>query len=80
MQSTLVISNPTRLSETFRGIRASKYQSCRSKENNKSNNHIIKRIGNLTSEERDILKILWKSGEISPLFHNILLPVLRFLC
>ena len=28
------------LSETLRDIRTSKYQSCRSEENNKSNNHI----------------------------------------
>ena len=37
-------------------------------------------ICNLTPEGRDILKILWKRGAISPLFHNILLPVLRFPC
>ena len=40
-------------------------------------------ICNLTPEVRDILKILWKRGEIgaiSPLFHNILLPVVRFSC
>ena len=40
-------------------------------------------ICNLTPEIRDILKILWKGGEIgaiSPLFHNVLLPVLRFSC
>ena len=36
-------------------------------------------ICNLTPEVRDILKILWKRGEIA-LFHNILLPVVRFLC
>ena len=39
-----------------------------------------KRICNLTPEDRDILKILCKRGEIAPLFHNILLPVLRFAC
>ena len=36
---------------------------------------------NWTLEIRDILKILWKRGEIgaiSPLFHNILLSVVRF--
>ena len=41
---------------------------------------VLKRIGNLTP---DILKILWKRGEIgeiSPLFHNILLSVVRFSC
>ena len=43
-------------------------------------------ICNLTLEVRDILKILWKKrrncslGAISPLFHNILLPVVRFSC
>ena len=53
---------------------------------NKSNNHIRsigghmlltfhKWICNLTSEVRNILKILWKRGAISPLIHNILLPV-----
>ena len=33
------------------------------------------------SQVRDILKILWKRGEIAPkVFHNILLPVGRSLC
>ena len=38
-------------------------------------------ICNLTPEVRDILKILWKRGEIalSPPFHNILLPVIIFM-
>ena len=40
VQSTLVISNSKGLSETLRDIRTSTYQSCRSEENNKSNNHI----------------------------------------
>ena len=40
------------------------YQICRTEENNKSNNH--KLICNLTPEVRDILKILWKRGEIAP--------------
>ena len=40
LQSTFVISNPKGLSETLRDIRTSKYQSCRSEENNNSNNHI----------------------------------------
>ena len=40
LQSTLVISNHKGLSETLPDIRTSKYQSCRSEENNKSNNHI----------------------------------------
>ena len=29
-------------------------------------------------EDRDILKIMWKRGEIAPLFHNILLPIFDF--
>ena len=37
-------------------------------------------ICNLTPEVRDILKILWKRGEIASLFPNILLPVVRFSC
>ena len=43
-------------------------------------------VCNLTPEVRRILKILWKRGEIaplgaiSPLFHNILLPVVRLSC
>ena len=40
IQSTLVIFNFKGLSETLRDIRTSKCQSCRSEENNKSNNHI----------------------------------------
>ena len=40
IQSTLVIENSKGLSETHRDIRTSKYQSCGSEENNKSNNHI----------------------------------------
>ena len=40
LQSTLVISKTKGLSETLRDIRTSKYQGCRSEENNKSNNHI----------------------------------------
>ena len=61
LQSTLVISNSRGLSETLRDIRTSKYQSCRSEENNNSNKHIKQ----MNSEARDILKILWKRGEIA---------------
>ena len=44
-----------------------------------------KYICNWTLGDRDILKILWKVeklllGAISPLFHNIFLPVVRFSC
>ena len=35
----------------------------------------------MTPENRGILKVLWKRGEaISPLFHKILLSVVRFSC
>ena len=34
----------------------------------------------MTPEIWDIFKILWERGEIFPLFHNILLPLVRFPC
>ena len=34
----------------------------------------------LKLEKMKIMKIMWKRGEIAPLFHNILLPVVRFSC
>ena len=37
-----------------------------------------KYICNWTLEVRDILKIVWKRGEISPLFHNIFYLLLDF--
>ena len=40
LYSRLSFSNSKGLSETLRDIRTSKYQSCRSVENNKLNNHI----------------------------------------
>ena len=40
LQSTPVISNSKGLSETLRDIHTSKYQGCRSEENNKWNHHI----------------------------------------
>ena len=40
VQSTLVISNSKGLTETLRDIRTSTYQSLKSEENNKLNNHI----------------------------------------
>ena len=50
IQSTLFISN----SELLRDIR------------NKSNNQFHKCIRNLTPGVTDVLKILWKRGEIAP--------------
>ena len=75
IQSTLVISNSKGLSETLRDICTSTYQICGNEKNNKSNSTFNKWICNSTPEIRDILKILWKRGAISPLFHNILIPV-----
>ena len=40
IQSTLVISNSKGLTETLQDIRTSTYQSWKSEENNKLNNHI----------------------------------------
>ena len=66
IQSTLVSSNSKGLSETLRDIRTSTYQICGNVKNNKSNSIFNKWICNLTPEIRDILKILWKRGEIAP--------------
>ena len=64
VQSTLVISNSNGLYEILRDIRTSTYQICRTEgKKNNSNKHII---CNWTLEIRDILKILWKRGEIAP--------------
>ena len=58
-----------------------RFAELRKKINQKTIFHI--RQCNLTPENRDILKILWKKGEIapiSPLFHIILLPVVIVSC
>ena len=78
IQSTLVISKFKGLSEIVRVIRTSTYQICKIKE--MMNRTIIfhKRICKLTPEDRDILKILWKRGEIllfSTIFCYLLLDV-----
>ena len=85
IQSTLVISNSKGLSEILRDIRISTYQICRIEEKITRTTTFNKYMFNWTLEVRDILKILWKRGEIalgaiSPLFHNIVLPVVRFSC
>ena len=79
IQSTLVISNSKGLIEMLRDIRTLTYQICRIEEK------IIRtttfdNICDWTLEVRDILKILWKRGEIaiSPLFHNIFYLLLDF--
>ena len=72
LQSTLVISNSKRLSETPRDIRTSTYQIFRIEEKIIRTTTFNKFICNWTLDVRDISKILWKSGKIiSPLFHNI---------
>ena len=78
LQSTLVISNFKGISEILPDILTSTYQNCRIKEKINKKTTINKCIYNWTLEIRDILKILWKRGAISPFFHNILLPVVRF--
>ena len=66
IQSTLVISNSNGLSEILRDIRTSTYPSCRIEEKLIRTTKFNKYISNWTLEVRDILKILWKRGEIAP--------------
>ena len=66
VQSTLVISNSKGLSEILRGIRTSTYQICRIEEKIIRLTTFNKYICNWTHEVRNILKILWKGGEIAP--------------
>ena len=60
VQSTLVISNSKGLSEILRDIRTSTYQLFRIEEKLIRLTTFNKYMCNLTSEVRDILKILWK--------------------
>ena len=82
IQSTLVISNSKGLSKILRDIRTSTYPIYRIEEKITRTTTFNKYMCNWALEVRDILKILWKRGEraISPLFHNISLPVVRFSC
>ena len=64
IQSTLVISNSKGLSEILRDIRTSTYQICRTEGKLIRLTTFNKYMCNL--EVRDILKILWKRGEIAP--------------
>ena len=77
VQSTLAISNSTGLSEIVRDIRTSTYQICRNEEKLIRLTTFNKYMCNWTLEVRDILKILWKRGEIA-LFHNIFYMLLDF--
>ena len=78
--STLVISNSKGPSEILRDIRTSTYQICKIEEKIIRTTTFNKYVCNWTLEFRNILKIMWKRGAISPLFHNIFLPVVRFSC
>ena len=64
-QSALVISKYKELYGILQDIRTSTYQICRTKEKINRTATFHKWICNLTPEVRDILKILWKSGEIA---------------
>ena len=73
------------LSEILRDIRTSAYQICRIEEKITRTITFNKYMCNWTLEVRDILKILWKRGEIAKeqfllFFHNIFLSVVRFSC
>ena len=67
VQSTLVISNSKGLSKILRDIPTSTYQNCRIEEKINRTTTFNKCICNWTLGIRDILKILWKRGEIAPL-------------
>ena len=66
VQSTLVISKSKGVYEILRDIRSSTYHICRIEEKVIRTTTFNKYICNLTLEVRDILKILWKRGEIAP--------------
>ena len=66
LQSTVVISNSTGLSDKLRDIRTSTYQNCRMEEKVIRLTTYNKYMCNRALEVRDILKILWKRGDIAP--------------
>ena len=66
IQSALDISNSKGLQEILRDIRTSTYQNCRIEEIINQTTTFDKRIC-WTLKIRDILKILWKRGEIASL-------------
>ena len=82
IQSALAISNSKGLSELLRDIRSLTYQICRIEEKLIRLTAFNKYMCNWTLEARDILKILWKRGEIagaiSLLFYNIFNMLLDF--
>ena len=66
LQSTLVISNSKGLSEILRDICTSTYQIYGIEKKLIRLTTFNKYMCNWTHEVRDILKILWKRGEIAP--------------
>ena len=66
IQLTLIISNSKGLSKILRDIRTSTYQICRLEEKINQTTAFNKCICNWTLAVRDMLKILWKRGEIAP--------------
>ena len=78
IQSTLVTSNSKGLSEILRDIRTSTYKNCRIEEKINRTTTFNKCICNWTLEIRDILKILWKRGEIAPLEQFLLFSTIFY--
>ena len=66
IQSALVISNSKGLPKILRYIRTSTYQICRIEEKITRTTTFNTFMCNWTLEVRNILKILWKRGEIAP--------------
>ena len=68
--------------EILRDICTSTYQICKIEEKIIRTTTFNKYICNWTLGVRDILKILWKRGEIAPFsyFPQYFLPVVRFSC
>ena len=66
LPSTLIISKSKGLSEIIWDIRTLTYQICRIKGKLNQTATFSKWICNVTPEVVDILKILWKRGEIAP--------------
>ena len=80
IQSTLVISNSKGLSEILRDIRTSTYQIFRIEEKLIQLITFNKYMCKWTLEVRDILKILWKRGEIAPKEQFLLFSTIFFTC
>ena len=78
VQSTLVILNSKGLSEILRDIRTSTYQICRIQEKLIRLTTFNKYMCNWTLEVRDILKILWKRGDIAPKEQFLLFSIIFF--